>query len=95
MGAVRQTQPVTLRALPRLERKCLRRPDTLATQVCDKYGVTFEAVAGWVRGGQVDAARRELARELRAHTRMTLREIGAYLGGRDHTTILYLLRTNR
>ena len=49
------------------KRKRLLRPDTVASDVCARYGVTFDAVAGWGRGGQLNAARRRL-RGLRARS---------------------------
>jgi hypothetical protein len=39
------------------------------------------------------SARAIRARELYATTQMTLAEIGAELGGRDHSTVIYLLRS--
>lgn len=87
---------VPLRILPaRPSRRVFHRPDTVATDVCGRFGVTFEAVAGRMAGGQLRAARRELCRALRARTAMSLSEIGQFLGGRDHTTILHLLQERR
>ncbi len=89
MNAVPATIPALV-ALPRVTRRVLLRPDTVAARVCEKWGVTFDAVAGRARTSQVAAARRDLARQLRASTLMSLTEIGAFLGNRDHTTISYL-----
>lgn len=80
-------------ALPRVGRTRTRRverPDAIIAATCEQYGVTYEAVAGPQRGGQVGAARRALIRALRARTAMTLTEIGAVIR-RDHTTVSYHL----
>ena len=94
MSAV--VQPVAvpqLRALPSLAApRHLERPDVVAQRVCERYGVTFDAVAGWARTKHVATARRAVVQALRARTAMSTPEIGAFLGGRDHTTILHLAR---
>lgn len=91
--------PAALTVLPRVQRQVRRRqverPDACAVRVAAAWGVTFEALAGRERTGQVAAARADLARQLRARTAMSLSEIGRFLGGRDHTTIRSLLRRHR
>jgi len=71
------------------------RPDEVSAAVAETWGVPFATLAGPVRTRYVSRARAALCRELRARTPMSLAEIGAYLGGRDHTTILSLLRGAR
>lgn len=94
-SALRVASPA-LRALPAVpKRKHYFPPHLVATRVCKKWGVTFEAVAGWSRGGQIRAARADLVRQLRSCTAMTYAEIGAYLGGRHYSTILLIERSHR
>lgn len=54
--------------------------------------MTFETLAGRTATKYVSRARADLCRELRARTPMSMAEIGAYLGGRHHTTVMHLLR---
>lgn len=84
-----------LRIVHQRTRRAYQRPDTVAERVCSKWGVAFDAVAGWGRTSQIAAARRDLARQLRSCTAMSLAEIGAFLGGRCHTTISHLLKGDR
>ncbi len=95
MSALPLPTPSPFKALPRLERKFLLPPHALATRVSEKWGVTVEALLGWDRGGHVSEARKDLVRQLRFHTHMSYPEIGTYLGGRDHTTIMYLAGRRR
>lgn len=71
------------------------RPDDVSAAVAETWGVPFATLAGPVRTRYVSRARASLCQELRTRTPMSLAEIGAYLGGRDHTTILHLLRAAR
>lgn len=84
--------PVPLAVLPRVRRRHYFPPAYIATRVCAKWGVTFEGVAGRGRTSQIAAARRDLARQLRSCTAMSLTEIGAFLGGRTHSAIFHLLK---
>jgi len=95
MTAVPSPSPRPLAVLPSVRRRVHLRPDTVAERVCARWGVTFEALAGWSRTSQIAAARRDLVRQLRTYTAMSLTEIGAYLGGRCHTTILSLTKGAR
>lgn len=96
MTARLSPSPVPLAVLPRIRRRRDYFPPAyVAERVCAKWGVTFEAVAGRGRTSQLAAARRDLVRQLRSCTAMSLAEIGAYLGGRNHTTILSLTKGAR
>ena len=68
-------------------------PLEIASSICQRWGVSWESVASKGGGSQVREARRSLVKRLRHETFMSLKEIGAMLGGRDHTTILYLERS--
>lgn len=59
------------------------------------HGISWLAVVGDGRSRSIMPARKAVARELRAldvgdGRRMSLCEVGTILGGRDHTTVLYL-----
>lgn len=59
------------------------------------HGISWLAVVGRGMSRSIMPARKAVARELRAldlgdGRRMSLSEVGVVLGGRDHTTVLYL-----
>ena len=58
---------------------------------CAEWGVSRELVVGPRRDRVLVRCRLALALRLREHG-LTLRQIGQELGGRDHTTIMSLLR---
>lgn len=91
-AAVPLTTAPALRVVPagRRRRRHYFPPAYVAQETCARWGVAFEAVAGRVRGKQVCAARADLVRQLRAKTAMSYPEIGAFLGGRDHSTVMRL-----
>lgn len=57
--------------------------------VSEVLGVTLEDVAGKTRKYKAVMARCLICYFTRKHTKMTLSEIGASLGGRDHSTVIY------
>lgn len=59
--------------------------------IAEAYGLTVQQVLVRSRARRLVNARRDMARHLRDKG-LTLPEIGRFLG-RDHTTILHLLRT--
>jgi len=62
--------------------------DVLAATVA-VTGVDAEAIMGRGRSAHVAWARHSLCRVARDLTDMSLKEIGAAVGGRDHTTVLH------
>jgi chromosomal replication initiator protein len=61
---------------------------TLAT-VAERFGVTGEALRGKSREKQVAWARQVAMYLMREETSLSLAQIGANLGGRDHTTVMH------
>ena len=57
--------------------------------VCVSYGVTFDALMWRTRERRVREPRQVIAYLLCELTKMTLKEIGGYLGGQDHTTVIH------
>jgi chromosomal replication initiation ATPase DnaA len=70
-----------------------RHPLDLARAVAREWGYSLADLQGWGRTKRVSLARKSLVRALYGECAMSTTEIGALLGGRDHTTILYLLGT--
>jgi chromosomal replication initiator protein len=68
-----------------------RHPLDLARAVAREWGYSLADLQGWGRTKRVSLARKSLVRALYDGCAMSTTEIGALLGGRDHTTILYLL----
>lgn len=58
----------------------------------DEFGIGYEQIVGACRGRAIVAARRYVAKRLREEMGLSYPRIGLAMGGRDHTTILNLLR---
>jgi len=63
-------------------------PDIAMRSVCVSFGVTKEELTSRDRHQNIALARHAYCSMVRKFTRLTLREIGDLLGGRDHATIL-------
>ena len=61
----------------------------IAAEVCQKHAVSFIDIASARRDRCLVDARQELCYRLRKETLWSLPQIGGYLGGRDHTTVLH------
>ena len=79
------------RAQARRHRLPASRIVEIVAEVARLHGTTEIAVRGPVRAAPIVAARRDAARRLRLRG-LSLRLVGQALGGRDHTTVLNLLR---
>lgn len=66
-------------------------PEAVIARIAAERGLTVADITGKRRHGPLVAARAEVAASLRADG-LTLMEIGAALGGRDHSTVLHLLK---
>lgn len=64
-------------------------PAAVLRRVADHYGVTAEALAGPARTRWISQARKAACRELH-DLGLSYAEVGALLGGRDYTTVMYL-----
>jgi len=65
-------------------------PAALLNRVCARYSTTVRELTGPMRTKWLPEARREVASTLHRQG-MGLRDIGRWLGGRDHATIYVLL----
>lgn len=63
--------------------------DHVIASVAQHYGVTQEALSGSSRKSAIALPRQVVMYLARTETDASLPQIGAHLGGRDHTTVLY------
>jgi hypothetical protein len=61
----------------------------IAQEVCAKHGVSFNDIMSPRRNREVVTARQEAFWRCRKETTLTLPQIGRFLGGKDHTTVLW------
>jgi chromosomal replication initiation ATPase DnaA len=71
------------------------RPMDVALEVAEVWGIETETLRGRANSKRVREARRGLVLRLRAESGMSFAEIGAFLGGRDHSTIMFLAGAKR
>lgn len=64
-------------------------PLAMVRAMCEKLGVSFDAVSSSARCRAVVRARGIMSVALKSTTKLSLSEIGRLMGDRDHTTILY------
>ena len=64
-------------------------PDEVIRIVAQTFGVTMDSLLGRERSRQVALPRQVAMYLLREEGNISLPQIGAFLGGRDHTTIMY------
>ena len=67
-------------------------PLAMVKNMCEKLGVSYEAVCGNGRSRNLVLARQTMMVVLKNATGLSLAEIGNYVGGRDHATVLYAIR---
>lgn len=86
--------PVDVDVARRLLSDTLRTAPTPASRVramCEKLGVSYDAVCGAGRTRGLVLARQMMCAALKSATDMSLSEIGRAVGGRDHATVLYAI----
>ena len=66
--------------------------DVLARSIAEERGIPWSTVVGRSRRRHVVDVRSGIAVALRERTILSLADIGQVLGGRDHTTVMNLLR---
>ena len=64
-------------------------PIAIVKSMCDKLGVSYDAVCGTGRARALVLARQMMMVVLKNATGLSLTEIGQYVGGRDHATVMY------
>ncbi|MBR1380803.1 MAG: AAA family ATPase [Alphaproteobacteria bacterium] len=72
--------------------KRVRTPIAMVRDMCEKLGVSYDAVCGAGRSRAIVLARQIMMVVLKRATNMSLTEIGNMVGGRDHATVLYAIR---
>ncbi len=66
-------------------------PVAMVKAMCDKMGVSYDAICGSGRARAIVRARQIMMAALKAATKLSLSEIGMACGGRDHATVLYAI----
>ena len=67
-------------------------PMSMVRAMCEKLGVSYEAICGNGRSRNLTMARQMMMAVLKGATSLSLSEIGNYVGGRDHATVLYSIK---
>ncbi len=87
-------ETVTLEIAQRLLADTLQKsktPVSMVKSMCEKLGVSYDAVSGKGRSRAVVLARQIIMVVLKNVTNMSLSEIGCVCGDRDHATVLYAI----
>ncbi|MBR6598584.1 MAG: AAA family ATPase [Alphaproteobacteria bacterium] len=67
-------------------------PMAMVRDMCEKLGVSYDAVCGSGRSRNLVLARQIMMVVLKGATSLSLAEIGNFVGGRDHATVLYAIK---
>ncbi len=67
-------------------------PMAMVRMMCEKLGVSYDAVCGAGRSRNLVLARQTMMVVLKNATGLSLSEIGNFVGGRDHATVLYAIK---
>jgi len=67
-------------------------PIAMVRGMCEKLGVSYEAICGSGRTRAIVLARQIMMVVLKNVTGLSLAEIGNMVGGRDHATVVYAIR---
>ena len=67
-------------------------PSAMVREMCEKLAVSYDAVCGNGRTRSLVLARQIMMVVLKNVTGLSLSEIGNFVGGRDHATVLYAIR---
>ncbi|MCL1891708.1 MAG: DnaA/Hda family protein [Alphaproteobacteria bacterium] len=85
-------EKVTVEVAERLLSDSLQKnktPTGMVRAMCDKTGVSFDAVCSPARTRAIVRARQIMMFALKSATKLSLSEIGRLMGDRDHATVLY------
>ena len=72
--------------------KVVKTPVAMVRGMCEKLGVSYDAVCGTGRSRSLVLARQIMMVVLKGATQLSLSEIGNFVGGRDHATVLYAIK---
>lgn len=67
-------------------------PSVMVREMCEKLAVSYDAVCGNGRSRSLVLARQIMMVVLKNVTGLSLSEIGNFVGGRDHATVLYAIK---
>ncbi len=67
-------------------------PTAMVKDMCEKLAVSYDAVCGTGRSRSLVLARQIMMVVLKEATQLSLSEIGNFVGGRDHATVLYAIK---
>ena len=67
-------------------------PIAMVKSLSEKLGVAYDAICGTSRARALVLARQIIMIVLKNATRLSLSEIGQYVGNRDHATVMYSIR---
>lgn len=67
-------------------------PVAMVRDMCEKLAVSYDAVCGNGRSRALVLARQIMMVVLKEATQLSLSEIGNFVGGRDHATVLYAIK---
>ncbi len=70
----------------------VKTPVAMVKMMCEKLGVSYDAVCGAGRSRNLVLARQVMMTVLKEATQLSLSEIGNFVGGRDHATVLYAIK---
>lgn len=70
----------------------VKTPVAMVRSMCEKLGVSYDAVCGSGRSRALVLARQTMMVVLKQATQLSLSEIGNFVGGRDHATVLYAIK---
>ncbi|MBO5740062.1 MAG: AAA family ATPase [Alphaproteobacteria bacterium] len=70
----------------------VKTPVAMVKMMCEKLGVSYDAVCGSGRSRNLVLARQVMMVVLKGATQLSLSEIGNFVGGRDHATVLYAIK---
>lgn len=86
--------PVDMDVAQRLLADTLQRaktPIAMVREMCEKLGVSYDAVCGTGRARSLVLARQIMMAVLKGATNLSLAEIGNMVGGRNHATVIYAI----
>ena len=67
-------------------------PISMVKSMAEKLGVSYDAICGAGRAKSLVLARQIIMVVLKNATRLSLAEIGTYVGNRDHATVMYAIK---
>ena len=67
-------------------------PIAMVKAMCEKLGVAYDAICGAGRAKSLVLARQIIMVVLKNATRLSLTEIGNFVGNRDHATVMYAIK---